>query len=153
MSDAYCKHIKDILEVEKAIIEDHIAKHKWCNHISDTNDAVIDFVQKFAWLMREVYCGATCSHKEDCCVNTDFRKVFLADVSDGELREYINYSFGEESEEVIKLKLHVIKHDIKTHKWLNKIENYEDAVRDFLQKFGWLIFEVYKKSKEDLNVN
>jgi len=147
MTDAYCKHLDEILKVERSIIEEHIKKHKWCNRIKDPNVGIVDFVHKFAWLMREVYCGAMCPYKHDCGVNSQFRKAFLEDISDGEIREYIKYSYGNEDEELIKLKLHVIKHDIKSHKWLNKISNYEDAVRDFLQKFGWVIFEVYRKSK------
>ena len=147
MCKEYCNHLDKILKVERSIIVEHIKKHKWCNSIEDPNIAIIDFVHKFAWLMREVYCGAMCPHKDACGVNNEFRKTFLADISDGEIREYIKYSYGEEEEDLIKLKLHVIKHDIRSHKWLNKIGNYEDAVRDFLNKFGWVIFAVYKKSQ------
>jgi len=146
MVGSCCQHIKYILSVERSIIKDHIAKHKWCNGIEDENDAIADFVQKFAWLMREIFCGALCPHKEECEVNDEFKKVFLGDISDGEIQEYINVSYGGEDSRLVKIKLHVIKHDISTHKWLNKIDNYEDAVKDFLSKFGWLIFEIYKKT-------
>lgn len=144
-----CNHINHILKIERGIIQDHIAKHKWCNRIKNEREAITDFVHKFAWLMREVYCGAMCPYKSECQVNEKFQKAFLEDISDGELKEYILYSFKETNSDLIKLKLQVIKHDIKTHKWLNKIENYEDAVRDFLRKFGWLIFEVYKRSEKE----
>jgi len=154
MTDASCRHIDKILKLERAIIQDHIAKHKWCNHIKETDKAIVDFVHKFAWLMREIYCGSMCPYKEECAVNDAFRKAFLEDITDREMREYVKFAYGQEDKDLIKLKLHVIKHDIATHKWLNKIGNYESAVRDFLQKFGWLIFEIYKRTKEkDSNGN
>jgi len=50
--------------------------------------------------------------------------------------------------DLVKIKLQVLKHDISVHKWLNRIDNYDAAVSDFLNKFGWVIYEIYKSSKE-----
>ena len=147
--DAHCKHPEAILDLERIIIEDHIAKHKWCNHIEDKSEAIVDFVHRFAWLMREVYCGAMCPYKEGCAANNEFRKSFLEDIPEQEMREFIQFTHTDEDDDLVKIKLHIIKHDISTHKWLNKIGNYEEAVRDFLQKFGWLIFEMYKRSEKE----
>jgi len=148
MSDCACHHVSDILAVERRIIQEHLAKHKWCNHITDPTDAIIDFVHKFAWLMREVYCGAMCRYKDECRVNEEFRRGFLDDVSDGELQELIKLTYTTVEPELISLTLHVIKHNITVHKWLNRIATYDQAVEDFLRKFGWVIFEVYRKGKE-----
>ena len=147
--DAYCKHPEEILKLERMIIEDHIAKHKWCNQIEDKDEAIVDFVHKFAWLMREVYCGTICPYREGCDANGELRKTFLEHIPEQEFRDFIHFTHTGEEEDLIKIKLHVIKHDLSTHKWLNKIGNYEEAVRDFLQKFGWLIFEMYKRSKKE----
>jgi len=149
MARKSCSNIKRILKVERAIIEDHIDKHKWCKRIKDSDEAIIDFVQEFAWLMREIYCGAVCLDRDNCEASSELRRAFLDDISDGEIREYIKCSFDDKDENLLRVKLHVIKHGISTYKWLNKIGTYEDAVKDFLQKFGWLIFEVYKKSKKE----
>lgn len=62
----YCKNLKDFLTLEKHIIEKHIDYHKWCNHISDENSAVCDFIEKYGWIIREVYCNANCSQSEEC---------------------------------------------------------------------------------------
>ena len=141
--------IDSIMNIERTIIAEHIKKHKWCNHLSPT-EGMVDFAQKFAWLMREVYCGAMCPHREDCQANDEYREAFNGSISGEDKNEYIKYAYGDEEDELIELKLHVIKHDIKTHKWLNKISNYEDAVRDFLKRFGWVIYEVYRKSKKEI---
>jgi len=143
----YCKHITDILEIEREVIIAHIEKHKWCNHIIDDNDAILDFVHKYAWLMREVFCGVMCLYRDSCGAADEFKKQFLADISDGEIEEYIKMDFHDTDRDVIKIKLQVLKHDISTHKWLNRIDNYEDGVKDFLNKFGWVIYEIYQRSK------
>jgi len=144
----YCKHIKDILEIEREVIIDHISKHKWYNQIESDSDAIFDFVHKYAWLMREVFCGVMCKYRHDCGAFDEFKKQFLVDISDGEIEEYIKMDFYDTNRDVIKIKLQVLKHDISTHKWLNRIDNYEDGVKDFLNKFGWVIYEIYKKSKD-----
>ena len=146
--DKCCKHIREILDVERKIIIKHIEKHKWFNHFEFEHDAITDFVNKYAWLMREVFCGALCPHREVCQVSEKFRKAFLSDISDGEINKYIKQNCDDEVREIRKLKLQVLKNDLKKHKWLNQIDNYPKAVDDFLNKFGWLIYEMYKCSKE-----
>jgi hypothetical protein len=144
----YCNHVKDIVDIERDVIVEHIDKHKWCNQIEDDNDAIIDFVHKFAWLMREVFCGAMCIHRHTCGAVDEFQKKFLTEISDGEIEEYIKMDFLDTDKDIIKIKLQILKHDINTHKWLNRIDNYEEGVKDFLSKFGWVIYEIYKKSKQ-----
>ena len=55
-----------LLDVEKKIIERHVDEHKWLNHIADPTVGMIDFIKKFGWIMREVYCEGVCDRKEDC---------------------------------------------------------------------------------------
>ena len=61
-----CEHLKELLDVEIAIIRKHLDNHKWCQHISDENTAVQDFVDKYGWLMREFYCNFVCQTRENC---------------------------------------------------------------------------------------
>jgi hypothetical protein len=147
-----CQHVHEILAVEKKIIEQHIDKHKWCNNIQGENKAICDFAQKFAWLMREIFCTYMCKERSHCPFCFQFKYIFLERISDGEIREYMRYAV-EEDEELIRLKLRIVKHNIQSHKWLNKIDTYEGAVKSFLEKFGWLIYEMYKIKKEEENVD
>jgi len=148
-----CEHIKDILNVEQKLIKQHIIEHKWCNGFDNRNDAIIDFVQKYAWLMREVFCGVMCPYRNKCEVSDVFRKAFLEDISDGEIEEFIKLDYKDNNRKVVKIKLQILKHDLKAHKWLNKIDNYEDAVKDFLSKFGWLIYEMYRITNKEYEGN
>lgn len=145
-----CQHVKDILAVERKIIEKHVDKHKWCNNIQGEDKAICDFARKFAWLMREIFCSYMCVERKHCPHCFEFKYAFLNNISDGEIREHMRYSV-EEDEELIRLKLQIVKHNISSHKWLNKIDNYEDSIKHFLRTFGWLIYEMYKFNKEEEN--
>ena len=65
-SGSGCISVKTILDVEKAIIQKHIDEHKWFQQIPDYNDGVVDFVNRYGWLMRELYCGYVCEIRHDC---------------------------------------------------------------------------------------
>jgi hypothetical protein len=69
-----CHELKDFLNVERDIILKHIDEHKWFNHISDKNVAIADFIEKYAWLIREVYCKCLCDKEEDCAVLSSLEK-------------------------------------------------------------------------------
>jgi len=148
VKDQYCKHVKDILTVERKIIKEHIEEHQWCNSITDDSDAIVDFVYQYAWLMREVFCGVMCPYRDTCLISDEFSRAFLSDISDGEIEKFIKLNHQDSDKDLVKIKLQVLKHDISVHKWLNRIDNYDAAVSDFLNKFGWVIYEIYKSSKE-----
>lgn len=61
-----CVHFQEILEIQRSIILKHIGPHKWFQHIEDDEEAKADFVEKFGWVMREVYCGYACVDRFDC---------------------------------------------------------------------------------------
>jgi hypothetical protein len=66
MSDEMsCSQIRELLKVELSIIQKHLDEHKWFQHIEDKNMAVNDFIEKYAWLMKEMYCNFSCK-KENC---------------------------------------------------------------------------------------
>ena len=148
MSSERCEYIQEILLIERDIIEQHSPAHQRYNGIQDEYDALVDFVSKYAWIMREVFCGVMCSHRDTCKAVEHYKNGFLDDISDGEIEEHIKKLFVSIDRELLIIKLRILKHDISTHKWLNNIDNYGDAIRDFLLKYGWVIQEIYQKSKE-----
>jgi len=68
MERGCCEHLRELLEVELEVITKHISNHKWFNHINDESEGTIDFVQKYGWIMREMYCNYVCPDREDCAI-------------------------------------------------------------------------------------
>ena len=66
MADQQCAHLADFLRCEVDIIERHLARHKWYNKIPNEAEGIADFIQKYGWLMRELYCGYTCPDRASC---------------------------------------------------------------------------------------
>lgn len=62
----YCQKLKDLMKVEREIISRHIDDHKWFNQIVDKNEGVADFIQKYAWIIREMFCTYMCENKDGC---------------------------------------------------------------------------------------
>lgn len=63
-----CEHLRELLDAETEVIKKHLANHKWFNHINDENEGIIDFVQKYGWIMREMYCHYACPDKDRCLI-------------------------------------------------------------------------------------
>ncbi len=61
-----CEHLSELLKTESDVIKRHLDEHKWFNHIEDDNEAVADFINKFGWLMRELYCEQICPSRYKC---------------------------------------------------------------------------------------
>lgn len=62
----YCNNLSALMEIQKNIIEKHIDAHKWLNGIENREEAMQDFIDKFAWLIRELYCGYVCEKRYRC---------------------------------------------------------------------------------------
>lgn len=60
-----CIRLKDFLDYEVSLIEKHIDKHKWFNHIEDKDEAIADFINKYAWIIKESYC-INCTKNSEC---------------------------------------------------------------------------------------
>ena len=67
-----CRQLKKLLKAEKKVIKDHLDEHKWFNHIPDENVGMIDFIVKYGWIMREMYCGFACPDRSDCVIAQQF---------------------------------------------------------------------------------
>jgi hypothetical protein len=61
-----CEHLDDILRTEIPIIKRHLNRHKWYQHLPDDNTAMIDFIEKYGFIMREYYCGYICKDRYNC---------------------------------------------------------------------------------------
>ena len=144
-----CNRMKDIIGAELALVKRHINDYKWYNHIEDEEEAVVDFVRKYAWLMREVFCARICPDKLRCEVSAAVKSAFLHDISDGELTKFITEFRQGQSSDLTHIQLQLIKHHISMHKWIHGIKEYRDAVKDFLERFGWVIEDMLAVAKVD----
>ena len=67
-----CNHLKEFIEEQKKIIGRHLDKHKWYQHIDNKEKALQDFVDKYAWIIREMYCDAACPEKSKCAAYQNY---------------------------------------------------------------------------------
>lgn len=79
MSNNECTELKQLLVAELSIIQNHLDDHKWFHHIEDKNDAVGDFIYKYGWILKEMYCNFACK-KEHCELRQT--KYKLSDLKD-----------------------------------------------------------------------
>jgi hypothetical protein len=61
-----CSRLKDLLDAEIPIIEKHLETHKWLRQISDPSQGIIDFIEQYGWLMRDMYCHSACPDGINC---------------------------------------------------------------------------------------
>jgi len=67
-----CTHFGELLKIQRMIVEKHLNKHKWFQHIADEEQARIDFIEKFGWTMREFLCGYTCPDRFRCAIAEEY---------------------------------------------------------------------------------
>lgn len=63
--------LQQFLTIEIELIERHIDKHKWFNHIADRDAAIADFIEKYGWLIRDCYCSYTCPNRNQCQIKNN----------------------------------------------------------------------------------
>lgn len=63
-----CINLRRLNEVQTSILQKHLAVHNWYNHIPDEFDGISDFINKYAWCFREVFCRTACPYNKDCNV-------------------------------------------------------------------------------------
>ena len=61
-----CTHLNDILKAEIPIIKEHLKDHKWYQHIQDDTQTQIDFIERYGFIMREMYCRYVCKDRDNC---------------------------------------------------------------------------------------
>jgi hypothetical protein len=67
-----CEQLTDLLEIQESIIRRNIEMHKWLRHIPDQEQGMIDFIETYGWLLREVYCGHVCSKRTGCSIAAEY---------------------------------------------------------------------------------
>ncbi|MEK6875196.1 MAG: hypothetical protein AABX30_00775 [Nanoarchaeota archaeon] len=66
-----CSKLISLMKAQKIVIERNLDGHKWMNRIPDRQQAARDFIEKYGWLMREIYCEE-CSENKPCEVYTNY---------------------------------------------------------------------------------
>lgn len=61
-----CNHLQELAVAEIDVIKRHLKEHKWFQHIANDEDAIRDFIEKYGWLMREMYCEYACPDRDKC---------------------------------------------------------------------------------------
>ena len=125
-----CTHLRDLLGAQKTIIERHIDEHLWFQHIPDQEEGKEDFVEKFGWIMRELYCGFICCERFDCVIAHEYLPQ-PPDQSNPISRDILDLA-----------KQEIIRKHLDEHKWFQMIADPEVAIRDFMAKFGWIMQEL-----------
>jgi hypothetical protein len=125
-----CTHLRDLLGTQKTIIERHIDEHLWFQHIPDQEEGKGDFIEKFGWIMREVYCGFICCDRFDCVIAHDYLPT-APNQSDPVPKDVLELAMEE-----------IIRRHLDEHKWFQHIIDPEEAKKDFIAKFGWILQEL-----------
>ena len=120
-----CKRVLENNLITYQLIKKHLDKYKLYNHIEDETKSFTDFVNKYAWIIREVYCLSICPDKNIC------RKLSKIKLNTNLLNIIKNYKYARVLSPIIQKYLD--KH---------KIDNYEDAVENFLKEYGWIAKEL-----------
>ena len=69
-----CENLDNLLKEQELVIKRHIKKHKYYTHKENMEDAISDFVDKYAWIMREIYCNSACSKSKECIAYQNYLK-------------------------------------------------------------------------------
>ena len=65
-----CERLMTFNIIQAHILKRHIDEHKWFIHCADKNKAMTDFIQKYGFAMREIYCEL-CPFHQDCKVEKE----------------------------------------------------------------------------------
>jgi len=60
-----CIHLKDLLKEEAEVITRHLEEFMTNFNLEDDSEAKNEFIMKYGWIMREMYCDL-CPDKKDC---------------------------------------------------------------------------------------
>jgi len=67
-----CNHLADLLKIQEEIIRRNLDAHKWFKHIPDKEQGMIDFIETYGWILREMYCGHMCPARDTCDIAQQF---------------------------------------------------------------------------------
>ena len=69
-----CDGLDKLLKEQEIVIKRHITKHQYYTHKETMNEAIQDFIDKYAWVMREIYCNSSCSKSKECSAYQNYLK-------------------------------------------------------------------------------
>jgi len=69
-----CIHLQEFMTAQQEIMQKHIDAHKWLRGIPNEHEAIIDFANDYAWLMREMFCRYGCPDKDKCVISMELKK-------------------------------------------------------------------------------
>ena len=76
-----CENLAKLLEEQELVIRRHIQKHKYYAHKNNMEEAIADFVNKYAFIMREVFCNSSCLKSNECLAYKNYK------ANNGEINE------------------------------------------------------------------
>ncbi|MEM4271785.1 MAG: hypothetical protein QXD13_01715 [Candidatus Pacearchaeota archaeon] len=146
----------DLLKKQKELIMRHVSNHQKFRGIPDSEDAKIDFIRNFRWIMREMYCGNICQkNKEKKCEaylqyleKNGWRREKSAPLFE---RAKLIETIGAKKipmpcqhlNDMLASLTEITEVHIDEHKWYRGIESLEVAVENFLNEYWWVAREMY----------
>ena len=167
-----CKHLRELADSQLAIIERHVDRHKWFRHIENREEAMLDFVEKFGWIMREFHCTQVCTDRSECeqpsRLAGDGRLPYSppqrheqrispsrdelmrcveapdsAPLGDAQVSAAAFLSRCRHLDMLLEAQADIIRRHLERHMWFRHIDDRDEALRDFINEFGWVMRELY----------
>lgn len=54
------------MKTQLEVIRKHLDEHMYLQQIPNQDDAIVSFIEKYGWLMRELYCTKVCELRCNC---------------------------------------------------------------------------------------
>ena len=145
---------KALMGKQMDLIQRHLHYHQLFRGIEDKNIALKSFAGDFAWIMREMYCGNVCSKGKTCKAYTQYLDEHGWKYEDSsKVFERADLIPEIESKKIVMPCIHladllgrlgkITEVHINEHKWFRGIGSPEDAIGDFVDKFGWVARDMY----------
>jgi hypothetical protein len=60
-----CHEFQQLMKAQLEVMRKHLPRHKWFRHLGSEEEAAMNFVKEYGWIMREMYCSA-CRLSGEC---------------------------------------------------------------------------------------
>ena len=72
-----CSHLGELLAAERVVLLRHVEEHAYFmgereHRGVELGEAANDYIEKYAWIMREFYCGFVCPDRFGCEIAREF---------------------------------------------------------------------------------
>lgn len=141
----HCEHLAEFGAVQREVALKNLVGHKWLRQLPDYQTTKIDFLVLFGQIMRELYCGYICLERTDCEIALQHRPA----ESEVTIGEQLLVRPCQRDYDLKTIKTSLLEKHLEKHKWFNQITNDEEGKKDFLEKFGWLVEQMYCRFRCD----